>query len=139
MYQFYLPIGDWSNDGHGKCRRFLINSNYPVGRVREAHFRIKKTTGIDIESDICSDYEENTVTPEVNAKLMSIGKLRDMGFDGFCSDEPMSAEDMAHLWLSLLQVADPELQLEFAEPPVLPFYGYDEKGRHISFVGYGVF
>ena len=26
-YNFYLPIGDWSNDGHCKCEKYLIESN----------------------------------------------------------------------------------------------------------------
>lgn len=38
--------------------------------------------------------------------------------------------------------AEPILQLNIVaadEFPMLPFYGYDEKKRHIGFVGYGTF
>lgn len=136
VYQFYLPIGDWSDDGHGRCQQFLVNSNAPVERVREAHFRIKETTGIDIES-ICGGCEENTISPDVSEKIAALGIPFEPGEDG-----QVFSEDMAHLWVALLQLADPELKLQIQREtyiPMLTFPGYDEKGRHIGDVGYGVF
>ena len=55
MYQFKLPIGDWSSDGHCVCEYYLVSSNRPVEEVREAHYKINEKTGIDIESE-CSEY-----------------------------------------------------------------------------------
>ena len=47
MHQFRLTIGDWSGDGHGRSEDFLVISNVPVERVREAHYKIRDATGID--------------------------------------------------------------------------------------------
>lgn len=134
MYQFYLPIGDWSDDGHGHHEKFLINSDVPVERVREAHFRIKEVTGLDIEK-ICAQYGEDTIAPDVERKLEAL----DIPFVG--GSEPIPVDDMAKLWLSLLQLADPEIHLEIgtSQIPMLPFSGFDEQGRHIGQVGYGLF
>ena len=139
MYQFYMTIGDWSDDGHGLNRSYLISSNAPVETVREAHYRIKDVTGVDVE-DICSEYENDVIDAENVQRLQKIGyPLEDIATDGTVC---MNEKEMARLWLFLLQKADPELKLSFGvkeEIPTLHFYGYDEKGRHISFVGYGVF
>ena len=134
MYQFYLPIGDVFNEGHGHHEKFLIHSNFPVERVREAHYQIKDATDIDIE-DICSAYQEDTVEPEIAQKLRSMGVL------DLDERDPLFVEDMAELWLALLQLADPELQLEIVSDtiPMLSFSGKDEHGRHIGEIGYGLF
>lgn len=138
MYQFWMTIGDWSGDGHGKSEDFLISSNVPVDRVREAHFRIKEAAGIDIE-DICSSYGED----EVDAETVEI--LKRMGFlfenKSGMGERILSVEEMAKLWLFLLQKADDELELALIEndAPSLHFYGTDQQGRHIDSVGYGLF
>lgn len=139
MYQIRLTIGDWSRDGHGQSEVFCVKSNFPVERIREAHFHIEETTGINIE-EICSDYGEEEIGSETLTKLKSMGfhfeNASGMG------EAYISVPEMAKLWVFLLQKADPELQMEIMsdeEIPLLQFYGFDEQGRHISGVGYGLF
>ena len=137
MYKFKLPIGDWSDDGHGKCNYFIVKSNKSVQEVREIHFQIKPMLGLDIH-EICGDYEENTIKDE-NYKI-----LKRLGFkewDDYKDYAWMSSDMMAELWLFLLRTVDPNLQVEIIDDdiPMLPFYGFDEKKRHIGFVGYGCF
>lgn len=138
MYQIKLTIGDWSSDGHGRTASFIVKSNLPVEAVREAHFKIEETTGIDIES-ICSNYEEDEIDEE------TVEALKDLGFQFSNStglgDGITCPEEMARLWIFLLQKADRSLKLEIQNDdiPNLHFYGFDEKGRHISSVGYGLF
>lgn len=145
MYKFNLPIGDWSNDGHGKCKYYLVESNKPVEEVREAHYRIEKVTGIDIHK-VASYYEENYI----NSREV-IQAIIDTGFDLINNCNEFDEEDdycsfdsynMASLWLHLLMCVDKDLELKMAtenKVDMLPFYGFDKKGRHIGFVGYGVF
>jgi hypothetical protein len=40
-YLIKFPIGDWSDDGHGKCEWFIVKSNMPLQIVREAQFRLQ--------------------------------------------------------------------------------------------------
>lgn len=145
MHTFRLPIGDWSNDGHGHCEYYLIFSNKPLEEVREAHFQIEKVTGINIHS-IANKYEEHYVDSEhpVIPYLLEKGVLFDFfeepWEDDYADMYSIGLEQIRNLWLYLLEQADPTLKLTVeANPPMLPFYGVDEQKRHIDFVGYGLF
>ena len=138
MYRFYMTIGDWSGDGHNQSEDFLIESNYPVERVREVHFQMKNATGINID-EICSEFEEDEIDPETVAKIKELG---------FCfenssgmGDGIISVPEMARLWVFLLMKTDRDLKLEIIEDntPTLHFFGYDEQNRHWGSVGYGLF
>lgn len=132
-YKFRMSIGDWSDDGHGKHEDYIIKSNKPVKDVREAHFRIKEVTGIDIDH-LCRDYEDSHIPSDVEDKLLA------MGF-GFEDEGCTYPDEFASLWVFLLQKADPGLELKIVNDdiPTLHFYGFDEKRRHIGHVGYGLF
>jgi len=140
QHQFRLPIGDWSDDGHGQVEYFLISSNANVKDVREVHYQIEETTGINLEQ-VCRKYEDNVIKEDV------VDMLHQLGFDfqagGFEDDnEHPDALGMARLWVFLLQQTDSSLKLRIEhekKPPMLPFYGRDERQRHISSVGYGIF
>lgn len=138
MYKFYLTIGDWSCDGHGHSEDFIVSSNFPVETVREAHYKIKDITGVDIES-ICSEYEEDEIDEE------TVNILKDMGFkfenSSGMGDGIVNVPEMARLWIFLLKKADPMLEMEIVKNdiPRLQFYGFDDKMRHIGGVGYGLF
>lgn len=138
MYKFRLSIGDWSGDGHGIHEDFTVLSNRPVEVVREAHYKMEEKTGIQIE-EICSEYEEDEIEAE------KVQALKELGF-GFENSTGMgegitNPAEMARLWMFLLQKTDPSLKLEIApnDMPTLHFYGFDGQGRHIGFVGYGLF
>lgn len=130
-YTFRLPIGDWSGDGHGKCDWFVVNSNKPVEAVREAHFKGCAEV-LDLHA-ILSEYGESHV------HLKDIPEWAHGYFNK--AGAPASFSSVASLWLEVLQRADPELilTLEDRDNDMLPFYGFDEKNRHISYVGYGLF
>ncbi|WPS85274.1 hypothetical protein SMD22_01215 (plasmid) [Brevibacillus halotolerans] len=143
MYQFRMPIGDWSQDGHSQCDYYLIQSNKSVEEVREIHFSVPDKTGVNIE-EICSDYEESSVDSETMEKIIELGFYRNLKQDSYeeGKETNFSSEDMCKLWIFLLMKADPTLQLEISKDykmEMLPFFGFDEKGRHIGFVGYGTF
>jgi len=133
QHRIEFPIGDWSDDGHGKCRNYVVVSNHPVERLREAHFACTDKLGIDIGS-MCSEYEEFSITEELQEKLTSLG------VDPSLKDDPVRS--LLRIWLELLMKTDPELVLEVEVEPDLPeiqFYGFDENGRHLQTPGYGMF
>lgn len=137
-YRFRMPIGDWSDDGHGLCNWVLVASNKTVEEVREIHYQSKDRTGIDIE-EICAEYGEDVVSEDIKDKLAALG------FAGGTADNKnlmMSPDDMAALWVFILEKTDATLKLQILledELPMLPFYGFDDQGRHIGGVGYGTF
>ncbi|PAD70589.1 hypothetical protein CHH83_01955 [Bacillus sp. 7586-K] len=138
-YKFSMPIGDWSDDGHGKCDYYTIVSNKSVEEVREIHFKIADVTGIELDR-ICSEYEQNYIYVDL------LEDLKELGFDAsginVSKDKAyIYSYNMMRIWMFLLMKTDESLKLEVEEESLemLPFYGFDEKGRHINFVGYGCF
>jgi len=142
MHIFKLPIGDWSDDGHGKCDYYTVESNMSVEEVREIHFKIEEKTGVDIHK-ICNKYEQDHIPADSNliTMLKEEGKLEKMnvsGYDGDVDGHYTNSRSLALIWVYLLQKTEPELKLKLLkEPEMLSFYGFDKQGRHISFVGYG--
>ena len=136
-YRFRMPIGDWSCDGHGRCDWYLCEANKPIEAVREAHFKITEVTNINIEK-ICSDYDDNSISSELYENLRELGFVAEENLNEYIMY--LYSADMATLWVLLLNKADPELKIELVNEdgiPMLPFYSFDQKNRHISFVGYG--
>lgn len=113
-YLIEFPIGDWSDDGHGKCVYYIVISNKPVEEIREAHFKIKPELDIDIHS-----IDQGIYWKSENPKL----------------EDP---QDLVDFWIECLMKVDPDLKLirEERGGTTISFYGFDEKGRHINFVGY---
>ena len=134
-YTFKFAIGDWSNDGHGNCEYFVVQSNKSVEEVREYHYQIKHITGIDIDNMCCKDNVISNDTCNLFIKL------------GFNFETDLDINDGIHcdpvlyvkLWIFLLQQVDKTLKIEIVDIPMFQFYGFDNKGRHIESSGYGLF
>ena len=132
-YMYNMTIGDWSDDGHSDCMDFVFFCNKPIEDVREAHYKIKEVTGIDIE-DICSEYDVDWIDEDTYEQIVALG----FEFD----DESMMPSDseMARLWAFLLNQVDPDLGIRvLTDLESIHFYGLDEKRRRIGSVGYGLF
>lgn len=139
-FKIQFPVGDWSDDGHGKCEYYFAWSNKPVQDLREAHFKAKEVLGFDIGS-ICEDYEQYSVNGNIIDELLERGLMDE--------DEAETAADfydsdsLVKLWVRCLIHIDPTLEIELFEPEndyqTINFYGYDDKQRHLSTPGYGLF
>lgn len=140
-YQFEMYIGDWSCNGHERCDTFIIQSKKPVQAVREAHFRIPAVTGINIEK--LDQPRPHRLTFD-GVPVKGVKAINALGFEpALPENEPWypSAQEMAALWVFLLNKVDPELELSIVQPPeleMLHFYGCDEHGRTIGAVGYNI-
>lgn len=140
MNTYKFPIGDWSDDGHGQCDYFLVESPCDIQQIREAHFSCKEKFGFDI-GDICHDYNDNEVQPH------EIECITNMGIDlsKYCQDNNWTiycTGSLVALWVEILNKIDPSLHLRYI-PPIkyesINFYGYDKKKRHLKTPGYGLF
>lgn len=133
-YTIEFPIGDWSDDGHGKCEYFLVKSNKPVEEVREIHFNSK----VDIGS-ICSECDESELKDYEHNKLIELGYEYE---DKSCEKYKMIfPKEMLRIWMFLLMYSDKDLKLELIEEEysTINFYGYNEDGKHLETPGYGLF
>ncbi len=137
-----IAIGDWSDDGHGKCEYIHFKSNKPIDDVREAYFKAGENHEDLLPENFCSEYEEGTISPEYMAPILEAfpGIAEHLEQPGEGEDYYANVEFMTELVRRFIQLGDPEIQLEkMAEAPTLHFYGYDEKKRHIGYIGYGLF
>ena len=143
-YMFFLPIGDWSRDGHEKCDYKIVISNKSVEEVREIHFKARDTLPFSIE-EICCVYQDQKIDKEMFEIIKSTGLDPENYFyyHDYAGKEVWDMEwntdAMAELWIDWLKLVDPDLELEIKDLEMIPFYGRDKKNRHISFVGYGLF
>lgn len=55
--KMYLPFGDWSNDGHGRCNKVLIEAP-SMEHLLNAQKRIKEKYGEDFFHGFAEDYNE---------------------------------------------------------------------------------
>jgi len=140
-----IPIGDWSNDGHGKCDWFTVKSNFTVEEAREAYFKAVKESQLDIAEEIACEYENSSVSKKLVKLLpefiqdLSTNNLIQMRKDNIYYVE--NSDDMAEIVCLFIQRFTPEFKYKIIEDsiPMLPFYGFDKKNRHIGHIGYGLF
>lgn len=149
-YTFRLPIGDWSDDGHGDCHWYDVESTKPVEDVREAYFTICKKLGTGLSSDFkdspCSNYGDHTISLKWLKKVgLSVNDLVDIDFDTQNDDSKddevitYSPTTIAELFILFMNKHDRTLNLKLIKntAAMFPFYGYDSKKRHIGNMGYG--
>lgn len=131
-YSFDLQIGDWSNDGHGRCETFKIKSNKPVREVREVYYRVKTVTGVNLEK-ICKYNNESRMEDEVIEKLIKLGFFNKLYFEEdaeYTVDDIahyISTDDFAELFIFLLNLVDDTLHLELElenKDDTFHFYGF---------------
>ena len=67
--KMYLPFGDWSDDGHGKYEKVLIEAP-SMEHLRNAQIEIEKIYGKDFWRGFAEEYEESTFSEEVQAALI---------------------------------------------------------------------
>lgn len=86
----YLVLGDWSDDGHGKHDKILINSNIDVATIQQAYKDSCKLTGVSFnhnedytglnrhyqeaeEYQIATNYERSGIPAKALAELLKHG------------------------------------------------------------------
>lgn len=159
MNIFRLPIGDWSDDGHGQTQDYLIKSNKTVQEIRELYFQACDKLGFSLDgsykkSDLSpmADYEDYIFKEETLNALLDFGvkideelvnNLREIyKTDPDEWDNIVNTEELCKIVLEFIKTQDSELILEIIpepEAPMFQFYGYDDKKRHIGYFGYGLF
>ena len=70
--QMYLPFGDWSDDGHGKYEKILIEAP-SMEHLLKAQQKLKAEYGEHFFSHFADDYEEPYLGEDVWQALMDSG------------------------------------------------------------------
>lgn len=137
LYDFKIPIGDWSDDGHGECQWFVIRSMEPVETWREAFLAAKAEY-----PDLSPDGENLNCQKIENWPVQRIKET--IGFDVVTRRDELRDDVLLVLYyvIAFCKTGTPGLQYEILQEPkypMLPFYDFDKKGRHIGHMGYELF
>jgi hypothetical protein len=165
MHRIKFPIGDWSDDGHGKCDWYIVKSNKTLKELIDAHFAFKEKAGFDI-GEMCSEYEDSCLQGKIAKFVVDNKILTDQDKDFELIDEMdvwaddkqalsnfkegwkislLGTDTMLMIWLRCLKYADPELELEAEEDnlPEMINWNVDDMnpmtGRVLNGPGYGLF
>lgn len=121
-HPFIIPIGDWSDDGHGKCEYFHATAEKPFKDVClafKAARELFKTDGFTPEK-VCDEYQDSQISDE------HVEFLAKRGYE--VDPENFYTEEMAELVVWFLNQGDPELNAELAQnkekPPTLNNWQY---------------
>lgn len=107
--KMYLPFGDWSDDGHGKYKKVLIEAP-SMEHLLKAQIRIKEKYGEYFFQGMAHDYEESNFTPDVWQALIDT----DYPIDRFVVVEDTNEWDgMTSLQEVLAVDPNPYLSLDF--------------------------
>ncbi|MGG4105263.1 hypothetical protein AAXB25_15200 [Paenibacillus lautus] len=116
-----IPIGDWSDDGHGKYKVFEIESNYPAFDLQEAYKASCKLVGVQFNHNenymgipidsywdnprlICTEYEDSSLSEFARDALIEHGLDLDEimeGGEGALWDETFTNLLLAFIGLSM--------------------------------------
>lgn len=125
MNQFRIPIGDWSNDGHGHCDYYTVQCNKSSAEFDKA-FRLaaKKFSKLN-PSNFCDRYQDSRVPEHIVEALANAQQYRILlGFDEtYKVPEDFEEKSIGMYWdmsaamaeyvVWFAQLADPELVVTF--------------------------
>jgi len=153
MNKFYLVLGDWSDDGHGKSDKILLKSNKSVTEIQNAYKQSCKSTtcsfnhnddftGIkrdykeSIKYCVCSEYQQTTLTPEIIKifKKQNCPFLKKLENDDYI----VSQEIFVKLLMWFISLSLPDFKCEEIEDDIPVLNGYWDNNLNVQF-GYGLY
>ena len=129
MHTITLVMGDPWNDGHGRHRSLIIESNLHSRQILDAYKAGCEILGFDIQAEIAHNYEDSCLGERFAKRFQELGL--DWNWEG---DEPigLDTDAYAELWLFAVKLGCKQT------------FGYDfmytEVHPHtIEIDGYGLF
>jgi|VirMetMinimDraft_7_1064189.scaffolds.fasta_scaffold25755_4 hypothetical protein len=149
-YKFRLPIGDWSEDGHGKCDYFIIESNHVIDDVMDSYIEMNEIYKVN---EVCKEYEESIIDGSffdlIEEKLnLDRGNylenydptLFTSAFFDFDDEEfGTTTKYLAQLVLDMLMSFNPKLKLKIVNDDIPDFNSWYNSEKHVRLPGYGLF
>ena len=90
QYRHRVIIGDWSDDGHGKCDNIEFSSNLTREEIQDAYEKAKAEHKVDFAL-FCNEYEDDKLPDDVSDRLKNAGidvdAIRKEGGDFWYNDQ----------------------------------------------------
>lgn len=157
-----IPVGDWSDDGHGKCEYVIIESSHTVAVLQQGYKDSCKLTGISFNENedytglnlpwdhpeaedrkIAVEYESHTISKLAEGILLKRGidiwEGLDKGAyveDGIDIFTIEGSTEFVKLLLSFIKLSIPDLQYSIVKDDIPLLVG--DENMNLQF-GYGLF
>jgi hypothetical protein len=168
MNKMYLVLGDWSDDGHGKHDKILLESNISVEDIQNAYKSSCKMTGVSFNNDedytetnrdwkesekyvIATEYDDGILSLFVFNILAGHGltrkMLEDWDTENFHDHEipddgfGLTQETYVQLWIWFVKLSLPKntvLKVVEVNDDIPVINGYWNDNLNVSF-GYGLY
>lgn len=158
-YTYKIVVGDWSDDGHGKCAYHLFRSSHPIDEIRKAYDQTvdqikvalhgSDDRGRQLPKDIicvCTDYEERRIPTEALNRFKSIGIdlveiLSKEGVEDIPAEDDgryINHSDILVVFLTMVKAQIPGFEYERVKDEIECINGHYAPGFNHQF-GYGLF
>jgi len=154
MNKMYLVLGDWSEDGHGKSNKILVEVNKTVEEVQNAYKNSCKLTGISFNHDedytetdrhweiadkyrIAVEYERFDLTDEVIEVLTKFNCPKDI-IENYKEEAYENNYIALWFWFVSLSLSDIEYSIGSVKDDIPCINGYWDKNLNVGF-GYGLY
>lgn len=146
-YRFYIPIGDWSGDGHGIHIDFTIESNKPLQEVRELYFKACQKLDFTLDGHSakapCAEYQDSSFPYDTLLDILNLGTVLEDELIEYIKDQEIidGPDDFLEILLAVIRTQDPTLEIKCVNTSdeMFQWYSHDNQGRHIGYFGYGLF
>lgn len=146
---FTLPIGDWSDDGHGKCVEYLYAVNKTKEEIIKAYHDSSKLLNMTFDTNdwgddkiqLLCDYQDDKLPANVVKTLLENG-FSFKYFDDFWEDDIdrniyVSHDEVPYLFFEFAKISLPDL--EYRHVPEQKNYLLGHNSELSFHLGYGVF
>ena len=145
-YKMYLVLGDWSDDGHGKSDKLLIESSHPVKDVQDAYKKSCELTGVsfnhntDFTKDnkgirVCTEYEDSKFNEEAKDVLEEYGCPKELMDLEYMDDDTLPE---LITWFIGISLPDWKFKFVFVNDTIPVINGYWNRNLNVQF-GYGLY
>jgi hypothetical protein len=143
MFEITMPIGDWSDDGHGKCIEVDFISNYDVNALRGAYRKSVETTNVsfDFKSGndavkLCVNHGDSIIPANVMKQFVDLGYKETSDLVGDTQFEPELFGKLILWFIGLSMPDDWEWSIKNRNKVYLNGFWNDD--LNVQF-GYGMF
>lgn len=163
LHKMYLVLGDWSDDGHGKSNKVLLESNVTVDVVQQAYKDSCKLTGVSFNHNedytekknaplIATEYEDSFIPSEaIQIFREKFGLTQEIAQSWFPDDELcekiedneticLYGDAFVNAWIWFVRLSHPEIQIKTldAKDEIPCINGYWNDNLNVQF-GYGLY
>ncbi len=119
-----LLLGDISGDGHNQRDTTVIFSNLTANEIKNAYSKGEKLLGFKFVSQVCSEYEDNSIPTELINKLVKFGfpletylSNGDLSNDGDDKDPEyfIWIQGYTEIYLFIVKIGNPNFEWKYTE------------------------